>query len=70
MKSDKSTCDNIDWCILHLGILNGTNMPQTWIVQDSFESQTIKEKCKCSTLEDYVRNIYTVRFLNLTIFLL
>ncbi|HYY70845.1 MAG TPA: hypothetical protein VE595_00410 [Nitrososphaeraceae archaeon] len=57
MKSDKSTCANIDWCILHLGILNGSNMPQTWIVQDSFESQTIKEKCKCNTLEGCVRNI-------------
>ena len=43
MKSDKSTCDNIDWCILHLGILNGTNMPQTWIVQDSLKAKQLKK---------------------------
>src|ERR671914_55923 len=43
MKSDKSTCDNIDWCILHLGILNGTNMPQTWIVQDILKAKQLKK---------------------------
>jgi hypothetical protein len=58
-KSDKSTCYNINLCFLHLGILNGTNMPQTWIIQDSFESQTITEQCKCNILEDYIRYFYT-----------
>ena len=43
MKSDKSICDNIDWCILHLGILNGTNMLQTWIVQDSLKAKQLKK---------------------------
>jgi hypothetical protein len=56
-KSDKSTCYNIDLCFLHLGI-NQTDMPQLWIIQDSFESQTIKEYCKCNTLEDYESHFY------------
>ena len=33
-------------------------MPQLWIIQDSFESQTIKEYCKCNSLEDYVKYFY------------
>jgi len=57
-KSDKSKCDSIDLCFLYLGIVNGTNMPQLWIIQDSFESQTIKEYCKCNSLEDYVKYFY------------
>ena len=57
--SDKSTCYNIDLCFIDLGILNGTTMPQTWIIKDNFESQTIKEYCKCNTLEDYERHFYT-----------
>lgn len=56
-KSDKSTCYNIDLCFLYLGI-NQTDMPQLWIIQDSFESQTIKEYCKCNTLEDYESHFY------------
>jgi hypothetical protein len=32
-------------------------MPQAWIIQDNFKSQTIKEYCKCNTLEDY-KNIF------------
>ena len=58
-KSDKSTCSNIDLCFIKLGIINGTNMPQAWIIQDRFESQTIKEYCKCNTLEDYKKHFYT-----------
>ena len=57
-KSDKSKCDSIDLCFLYLEIVNGTNMPQLWIIRDSFESQTIKEYCKCNTLEDYVKYFY------------
>jgi hypothetical protein len=34
-------------------------MPQIWIIQDNFESQTIKEKCRCNTLEDFERHFYT-----------
>ena len=34
-------------------------MPQLWIIQDNIESQTIKEYCKCNTLEDYERHFYT-----------
>ncbi len=34
-------------------------MPQAWIIQDSFESQTIKEYCKCNTLKDYKKHFYT-----------
>lgn len=58
-KSDKPTCDNIDFCFLHLGIFNGTDIPQIWIIQDNFESQTIKQNCKCNTLVDYIRYYYT-----------
>jgi hypothetical protein len=59
-KSDKSTCYNIDLCFLYLGIVNRTqDMPQAWIIHDSVESQTIKEYCKCNTLEDYEKHFYT-----------
>jgi hypothetical protein len=60
-KSDKSTCYKIDLCFLYLGIINRTEdvMPQVWILQDSVESQTIKEYCKCNTLDDYERHFYT-----------
>ena len=61
-KSDKSTCYNIDLCFVYLEIVNRTEeegMPQAWIIQDSVESQTIKEYCKCNTLEDYERHFYT-----------
>jgi hypothetical protein len=54
-KSDKSSCENINLCFLHLGIINISNMPQLWVIQDNFESQTITEYCKCNTLEDYVK---------------
>jgi hypothetical protein len=57
-KSDKSTCANIDLCFIHLGIINKTDMPQLWIIEDRFESQTITDYCKCNTLEDYVSHIY------------
>ena len=57
-KSDKSSCENINLCFLHLGILNGTNMPQLWVIQDRFESQTITEYCKCNILEDYIKYFY------------
>ena len=57
-KLDKSTCHNIDLCLVHLGI-NQTNMPQIWIIQDKFESQSIKEYCKCNTLKDYENHFYT-----------
>ena len=57
-KSDKSSCENINLCFLHLGILNITDMPQLWVIQDRFESQTITEYCKCNTLEDYVKYFY------------
>jgi hypothetical protein len=57
-KSDKTTCSNIDLCFIHLGIINRTGIPQLWIIQDRFESLTIKEYCKCNTLEDYVSHIY------------
>jgi hypothetical protein len=57
-KSDKSTCYNIDLCFIHLGI-NETHIPQFWVIQDNLESQTIKEYCKCNTLEDYERHFYT-----------
>jgi hypothetical protein len=56
-KSDKSTCADINLCVIQLEIINRTGMPQLWIIQDSFESQTIKEYCKCNTLEDYVSYI-------------
>jgi hypothetical protein len=56
-KSDKPTCYNIDLCFIYLGI-NQTDMPQLWIIQDSFESQTIKEYCKCNTLQDYASHFY------------
>ena len=39
--------------------VNATDMPQLWIIQDNIESQTIKEYCKCNTLEDYERHFYT-----------
>jgi hypothetical protein len=58
-KSDKSTCYNVNLCYLHLGIVNETNIPETWILQDNFESQTIKEYCNCNILEDYVNYFYT-----------
>lgn len=58
-KSDKSICYSIDSCFLYLGIVNRTDMPQAWIIQDNFKSQTIKEYCKCNTLEDYGRHFYT-----------
>lgn len=32
-------------------------MLQTWIIEDSIKSQTIKEYCKCNTLEGYVSYI-------------
>lgn len=57
-KSDKSTCANIDLCFLYLEIINKTDMPQAWIIEDRFESQTITDYCKCNTLEDYVSHIY------------
>ena len=57
-KSDKSTCANIDSCFLYLEIRNKTDMPQLWIIEDRFESQTITEYCKCNNLEDYVNHIY------------
>jgi hypothetical protein len=57
-KSDKSTCANIDSCFIHLEIINKTDMPQLWIIEDRFESQTITDYCKCNTLEDYVSHIY------------
>ena len=56
-KSDKSPCYDIDLCFIYLGI-NQTYLPQLWIIQDSFESQSIKEYCKCNTLEDYVKYFY------------
>jgi hypothetical protein len=56
-KSDKFTCHIIDLCLLYIGI-NQTNMPQIWILQDNFESQTIKKFCKCVTLEDYIIYFY------------
>ena len=56
-KSDKSTCYDIDLCFIYLGI-NQTYLPQIWIIQDSFESQSIKEYCKCNTLEDYASHFY------------
>jgi hypothetical protein len=49
-KSDKSTCHNIDLCLIQIGI-NQTNLPQMWILQDNFKSQSIKEFCKCDTLD-------------------
>jgi hypothetical protein len=58
-KSDKSTCYDIDLCFINLGIINGTNIPTIWIIQDNLKSQTIKEYCKCNTLEDYERHFYT-----------
>jgi hypothetical protein len=58
-KSDKSTCYNIDLCFVYLEILNRTDMPQAWVIQDNTKSQTIKEYCKCNTLEDYERHFYT-----------
>lgn len=57
-KSDKSTCANIDLCFLYLEIINKTDMPQLWIIQDRFDSPTITDYCKCNTLEDYVSHIY------------
>ena len=42
-------------CLIYLGI-NQTYLPQLWVIRDSFESQTIKEYCKCNTLEDYTKN--------------
>jgi hypothetical protein len=57
-KSDKSICANINSCFLYLGIINKTDMPQLWIIEDRFESQTITDYCKCNTLEDYVSHIY------------
>ena len=57
-KSDKSTCHNIDLCLVQLGV-NQTNSPQLWIIQDKFESQSIKEYCKCNTLKDYENHFYT-----------
>ena len=57
-KSDKSTCHDIDLCFIYLGI-NQTYLPQLWIIQDSFESQSIKEYCKCNTLDDYASHFYT-----------
>ena len=56
-KSDKSTCHNIDLCLIQIG-LNQTNMPQIWIIQDKFESQSIKEYCKCNSLKDYENHFY------------
>jgi hypothetical protein len=56
-KSDKSTCHNIDLCLIQIG-LNRTNMPQIWIIQDKFESQSITEYCKCKSLKDYENHIY------------
>ncbi|MGE3859679.1 MAG: hypothetical protein AB7F53_06785 [Nitrososphaeraceae archaeon] len=57
-KSDKSSCHNIDLCLVQIG-LNQTNMPQIWIIQDKFESQSIKEYCKCNSLKDYENHFYT-----------
>ena len=56
-KSDKSTCHNIDLCLIQIG-LNQMNMPQIWIIQDKFESQSIKEYCKCNSLKDYENHFY------------
>ena len=56
-KSDKSTCHNIDLCLIQIG-LNQTNMPQIWIIQDKFESQSIKKYCKCNSLKDYENHFY------------
>jgi hypothetical protein len=58
-KSDKSTCYNINLCFLYLEIVNRTDIPQAWIIQDNSKSQTIKEYCKCNILEDYERHFYT-----------
>jgi hypothetical protein len=33
-------------------------MPQLWVIQDRFESQTITEYCKCNILEDYIKYFY------------
>lgn len=56
-KSDKSICYNINLCLIYLAI-NQTDIPQLWIIKDSFESQTIKEYCKCNILEDYASHFY------------
>ena len=59
-KSDKSICHKIDLCLIQMAI-NQTNMPQMWILQDNFEIQSIKEFCKCDTLEDYTNYFYTTK---------
>jgi hypothetical protein len=57
--SDESNCYTKDFCMLMLGIDNGQGMGQIWITQDRENSPKIKYQCKCDTLKDYVRYVYT-----------
>jgi hypothetical protein len=56
--SDDSNCYTKDFCMLTLGI-NSKGIGQIWITQDKKDSPKIKYQCKCNTLEDYVRYVYT-----------
>ncbi|HEX2409110.1 MAG TPA: hypothetical protein VHJ38_18050, partial [Nitrososphaeraceae archaeon] len=57
--SDDLTCYTKDFCMLTLGKPNGERIGQVWIKQDRENSPKIERECKCNTLEDYVRYLYT-----------
>ncbi len=45
--------------MITLGIDNGQGTGQIWITQDRENSPKIMYQCKCNTLKDYVRYVYT-----------
>jgi hypothetical protein len=57
--SDDTNCYTKDICMLTLGINNGQGMGQIWITEDRENSPKIMYQCKCDTLKDYVRYVYT-----------
>jgi hypothetical protein len=57
--SDDTNCYTKDFCMLTLGIDNGQGMGQIWITEDRENSPKIMYQCKCDTLKDYVRYVYT-----------
>ena len=57
--SDDTNCYTKDFCMLILGIDSGQGMGQIWITEDRENSPKIMYQCKCDTLKDYVRYVYT-----------
>jgi hypothetical protein len=57
--SNDSNCYTKDFCMLTLAQRNGEGKGQIWITQDKENSPKITRECKCNTLEEYVRYVYT-----------